>query len=117
MLRLFQRLLRSLHGRMRSDRHAAAEEPSALRSAIGDPSYMFAGPIDASAYRAALAVLPSGQRELLELHQIHGLSFTEIAEANNISAADVERDIAGALSFLAIHLEAEVRGLPTPPSD
>lgn len=117
MLRLCQRLLRRLYGRLRPDRMAAAAKPPVPGSAIGYPSHVSAETIDASAYRAALAALQFEQRELLELHQIHGLSFTEIAEANNISAADVEREIAGALTFLAIRLEAEVTGLPIPPSD
>jgi len=117
MRRPFQQLLRFLRRRVRPDRNIAALEGSVRSSADPSPTFVPGCPFDASVYRVALASLPAGRRELLELHQIDELSFVEIAEMRGISAADVEREIAAALGHLAVRLEAELDPPPRPPSD
>lgn len=110
MSRLFHKLLRFLHRRAPSDRMSAGGEASVLGSAGQTPAMVSERPLDAAAYRAALAALPVERRELLELHQIEGLSFIEIAERRGTTAAQVEGEIAAALGHLAISLEGDGRG-------
>ena len=110
MSRLFPKLLRSLHRRFRRNRKTVAVETPVLGPLAQPPATEKGRPLDAAAYRAALAALPAERRELLELHQIHGLSFGEIAEGKGVAVADVEREIATALGHLALALEADDHG-------
>lgn len=64
--------------------------------------------IDATAYRMAIAALPPDRRAIFELHQLAGLPYTEIAERAGTSVADVEREIAAALTHLAIVLQDDL---------
>lgn len=64
--------------------------------------------IDATAYRMAIAALPPDRRAIFELHQLAGLPYTEIAERAGISVADVEREIAAALTHLALALQGDL---------
>ena len=117
MRHLFQQLLRFLRCRRRPARKIEAFDASARDPVDPAPTRARGRPVDAAAYRAALASLPAKRRELLQLHQIDGMSFIEIAEMMGISVAHVERDIAAALGHLAVRLEAEGDAPPGPPSD
>lgn len=107
MSRLFQKLLRFVHRCVRPYRNIAAGETRVRGSAARTAATASGGALDAAAYRAAVAELPVQERELLELHQIDGLSFIEIAEAKGIAADEVEREIAAALGYLVIRLERD----------
>ncbi|MFA6115447.1 MAG: sigma factor-like helix-turn-helix DNA-binding protein [Sphingomonas sp.] len=63
--------------------------------------------IDAAAYRLAVASLPPDRRAIFELHQIGGLPYTEVAERTGTSVADIEREIAAALTHLAMCLRGD----------
>ncbi|OYW83958.1 MAG: hypothetical protein B7Z20_11760, partial [Sphingobium sp. 32-64-5] len=58
--------------------------------------------IDAAAYRLAIASLPLDRRAIFELHQLDGLPYTEIADRTGTSVADIEREIAAALTHLTM---------------
>lgn len=64
--------------------------------------------IDATAYRMAIGALPPNRRAIFELHQLGGLPYTEIAERTGTSIADVEREIAAALTHLALALQGDL---------
>ncbi|WP_225010191.1 sigma factor-like helix-turn-helix DNA-binding protein [Novosphingobium percolationis] len=64
--------------------------------------------IDAIAYRLAIASLPPERRAIFEMHQIGGLPYTEIAECTGISVADIEREIAAALTHLTMCLRGDL---------
>ncbi len=117
MRRLFQQILRFLRCRVRPGWKIEAYDASVRGFVDPAPTRAPGRPVDASAYRTALASLSAGRRELLQLHQIDGLSFIEIAEMKGTSAADVEREIGAALGQLAVCLEADVDAPPSPPSD
>lgn len=63
---------------------------------------------DATTYRLAIASLPPDRRAIFELHQLGGLPYSEIAERIGTSVAHVEREIAAALSHLAIRLQDDL---------
>lgn len=63
---------------------------------------------DATTYRLAIALLPPNRRAIFELHQLGGLPYTEIAKRTGTSVADIEREIAAALTHLAIHLQDDL---------
>lgn len=64
--------------------------------------------IDATAYRMAIASLPPDRRVIFELHQVCGLPYAVIAERTGTSVANVEREIAAALTHLATRLKGYV---------
>lgn len=64
--------------------------------------------IDATAYRLAIASLPSDRRAIFELHQVGGLPYTEIAERTGTSVTHIEREIAAALTHLATRLQGDL---------
>jgi RNA polymerase sigma-70 factor (ECF subfamily) len=79
--------LRREHFRRRGRRPEAALEVEPIAPDRGDPVER-AG--EAARLRAALATLPAGQREVIEMHWLDELSFTEVAEITGLSLSAVK---------------------------
>jgi RNA polymerase sigma-70 factor (ECF subfamily) len=104
LYRLVVNVCLDMRRRDRSDRHVVWEEGGAVESAAdgagsglegsGGPDFAAPGRgVEraelSAALSAAIATLPQGQREVLMLREIDGLSYAEIAEALGISKGTV----------------------------
>jgi RNA polymerase sigma-70 factor (ECF subfamily) len=79
--------LRREHFRRRGRRPEAPLEVEPTAPDRGDPVER-AG--EASRLRAALATLPAGQREVIEMHWLDELSFPEVAEITGLTVSAVK---------------------------
>lgn len=104
----FALLRQQLYDLLRRHRAEASPVPTHPGNDGGPAGDMLGQPIDATAYRSAVVSLPPDRRAIFELHQIEGLSFAEIAERTETSIAHVEREIAGALTYLTTRLHGDV---------
>lgn len=86
-------------------RHAKVQREKAPYIALDDerpasaPTELIAEEIDA-AVKEAVASLPPRTREVFEMSRVHGLKYSEIAEALEISVKAVEGNMARALRIL-----------------